>query len=192
MTWLESLSVLGNIYFWLGVASSAALVVQIVLMCFSAFGGDVDLDGDGDIDVDTDSGVSIFTLKSITAFLAVGSWSGLLVYLSVKDGREWISVLVALVAGAIAMAVVVVLMRLILKLQCNGILQSDKLVGQTATVYVTVPAARSGRGKITLTAQGKFSEFDAITDSETGIAVDEMVEIVAVDNDCAVVKSKKQ
>lgn len=192
MTWLESLSVLGNIYFWLGVASSAALVVQIVLMCFSAFGGDIDLDGDGDIDVDTDSGVSIFTLKSITAFLAVGSWSGLLVYLSVKDGREWISVLVALVAGAIAMAVVVVLMRLILKLQCNGILQSDKLVGQTATVYVTVPAARSGRGKITLTAQGKFSEFDAITDSETGIAVDEMVEIVAVDNDCAVVKSKKQ
>lgn len=190
MEWLESLSVLGNIYFWVGVASSAFLVLQIVLMCFSAFGGDVDLDGDGDIDVDTDSGVSVFTTKSITAFLAVGSWAGLLVYLTVENGREWISVLVALVSGAVAMTVVVVAMKLILKLQCNGILQSDKLVGQTATVYVKVPAARTGRGKITLTAQGRFSEFDAVTDSETSLVVDDVVEIVAVENDCAVVKAK--
>ena len=190
MDWLESLSVLGNIYFWLGIVSSVLLVVQIVLMCFSAFGGDIDIDGDGDIDVDMDSGVSVFTMKSITAFFAVGSWAGLLVYLSVDESLVWVSVIVALVAGALAMGLVVLLMRFIVKLQCNGILQSEKLVGLTATVYVSIPASRSGRGKITLTAQGKFSEFDAVTDSDTKLPVDEIVEIVAVENDCAVVKSK--
>ena len=191
MEWLESLSVLGNIYFWVGIVSSAFLVLQIILMCFSAFGGDVDIDGDGDIDVDTDSGVSIFTFKSITAFFAVGSWTGLLVFLSVDSKLEWVSVIVAIAAGAVAMAVVVLLMRLILKLQCNGILQSEKLVGMTATVYVSIPASRSGRGKITLTAQGKFSEFDAVTDSSSRLSVDEIVEIIAVENDCAVVKIKE-
>lgn len=189
MEWIESLSVLGNIYFWLGVVSSAFLVVQIVLMCFSSFGGDMDIDGDGSIDVDVDSGISIFTLKSITAFFAVGSWTGLLTYLTVQP--EWVSIIIALIAGAIAMTVVVVLMHFILKLQCNGILQSEKLVGLEATVYVSIPAARSGRGKITLTAQGKFSEFDAVTDNESKLSVDEIVEIVAVENDCAVVKVKK-
>ena len=191
MEWLESLGILGNIYFWIGVVASALLVLQIVLMCFSAFGGDIDIDGDGDIDVDSDSGISIFTLKSITAFFAVGSWAGLLVYLSVNSSLQWLSGLVAFAAGAVAMAVVVILMRLITKLQCNGILQSEKLVGLPATVYVSIPAARSGRGKITLTAQGKYSEFDAVTDGEK-LNVNEIVEITAVEDDCAVVSIKNK
>ena len=75
--WFLGLSVMEQIYFWLGIISTVFLIVQIVLMCFSSFGGDIDIDGDGDIDVDSDSGVSIFTVKSITAFFAVGSWAGL-------------------------------------------------------------------------------------------------------------------
>lgn len=188
MEWLKSLSVMGNIYLWLGVVSTAFLIIQIVLMCFSAFGGDLDLDGDGDIDVDFDAGVSIFTTKSMTAFFAVGSWAGLLVYVLVDEKLAWVSVLVAAAAGIIAMLAVVLIMRFILKLQCNGLFQPDKLVGQNATVYVSIPASRSGRGKITLTAQGKFSELDAITDGTGKINVDEMVTIVAVENDCMVVK----
>lgn len=188
MEWLKSLSVMGNIYLWLGVVSTAFLIIQIVLMCFSAFGGDLDLDGDGDIDVDFDAGVSIFTTKSMTAFFAVGSWAGLLVYVLVDEKLAWVSVLVAAAAGIIAMLAVVLIMRFILKLQCNGLFQPDKLVGQNATVYVSIPASRSGRGKITLTAQGKFSELDAITDGTGKINVDETVTIVAVENDCMVVK----
>lgn len=188
MEWLKSLSVMGNIYLWLGVVSTAFLIIQIVLMCFSAFGGDLDLDGDGDIDVDFDSGVSIFTTKSITAFFAVGSWAGLLVYVLVDEKLAWISVLVAAVAGILAMLAVVLIMRFIVKLQCNGLFQPEKLVGQSATVYVSIPASRTGRGKITLTAQGKFSELDAVTDGTGKINVDETVQIVAVENDCMVVK----
>ena len=76
--WFENLSVLEHIYLWIGVVATVFLIIQIILMCFTSFGGDVDIDGDGDIDVDVDSGVSIFTVKSLTAFFAVGSWCGLL------------------------------------------------------------------------------------------------------------------
>jgi membrane-bound ClpP family serine protease len=157
-------------------------------MCFSSFGPDVDVDGDGLIDADTDSGVSVFTFKSITAFFAVGGWSGLLVCALVGDDIQWVSIIVAIVAGGIAMAAVVLIIRAMLKLQCNGAFQIEKLVGQKATVYVSVPPKRSGRGKITLNAQGKYVELDAVTDCEEKIAVDEQVEIIATENECTVIK----
>ena len=186
--WFLNLSVMEQVYFWLAIVSTVFLIVQVVLMCFSSFGGDIDIDGDGDIDVDADSGVSIFTVKSITAFFAVGSWAGLLTCALASDKLQWLSIIIAIVSGAAAMAVVVVAFRLMLKLQCNGIFQIEKLVGTRATVYVSVPPTRSGRGKITLNAQGRFMELDAITDCEERIPVDEQIEIVSTENECAVVK----
>lgn len=185
--WFLGLSALEQVYFWLGIVSTVFLVIQIILMCCSSFGGDVDLDGDGDIDVDMDSGVSIFTVKSITAFFAMGSWTGLFMC-AVAPNIKWLSVIIAIIVGAIAMAVVVIALKALTKLQCNGAVQVDKLIGQRATVYVSVPPTRSGRGKITITAQGRFMELDAVTDSEERLAVDTVVEIVATENECTVVK----
>lgn len=186
--WYQSLSVLEQVYFWLGVISTAFLVLQIILMCFSAFGGDLDLDGDGDIDVDFDSGVSLFTVKGITAFFAVGSWAGLLVCALVADELQWVSVIVAVIAGGLAMLGVALILRGISKLQCNGAIQTDKLIGMRATVYVSIPANRGGRGKITLNAQGRWLELDAVTEGEERLTVDQSVEIVATENECTVVR----
>ena len=185
--WFEALSVMEQIFFWLGIVSTLFLIVQIILMSLSSFGGDLDLDGDGDIDVDTDSGVSIFTVKSITAFFAVGSWSGLLTCALASDKLQWLAIIVSIIAGAIAMAVMALLLRAITKLQCNGAFEIDKIVGSTATVYVSIPPSRSGRGKITMNAQGRFMEIDAVTDLDCRLAVDEIVQIVSTENECAVV-----
>lgn len=188
MEWFKSLTVMEHIYFWLGIVATVFLIVQIVLMCFSSFGGDVDIDGDGDIDVDTDSGVSIFTVKSVTAFFAVGCWAGLLVCALVPENLQWVSIFAALVAGGAAMAAVVLAIRAMLKLQCNGAVQTEKLIGERATVYVSIPPSREGRGKITLNAQGRYMELDAVTDDEQKLAVDEVVEIVSTENECTVVQ----
>ena len=190
--WFKGLSVMEQIYFWLGIAATLFLIVQIILLWLVLrSGGDTDIDGDGDIDVDGDSGVSIFTVKSITAFFSVGSWTGLLVCALVPANLQWVSIFPALVLGAAALAIVVVALRAMQKLQCNGAVQIEKLIGQTATVYVSVPPSRSGRGKITLTAQGRFMELDAVTDGEERLAVDEVVEIVSTENECTVVKRNK-
>lgn len=185
--WYNGLSVFEQIYFWIALIASVFLIVQIVLLCFSSFGGDADLDGDGEIDVDMDSGVSLFTTKSLTAFLSIGGWAGLLTCSAVADNLQWLSIIIALVAGGAAWAGVYFALRGIAKMQCNGALQTEKLVGQRATVYVSIPQKRSGRGKITLEAQGKYTELDAVTDGDR-IAVDEVVEIIATQNECTVVK----
>ena len=104
----------------------------------------------------------------------------------IADNLQWVSAIVALVSGAAAFALVVLLMRFIYKMQSSGTFQPEKLVGRRATVYVSVPEKRSGRGKITLNAQGKFMELDAMTDGER-LSVDDPVEIVATENECMLV-----
>ena len=185
--WFENLSVMEHVYLWIGVVATVFLIVQIILLCCTSFGGDIDLDGDGDIDVDSDSGVSIFTVKSITAFFAVGCWAGLLTCALTSGKLQWLSIPVALISGSAAMAVVVLAIRAMLKLQCNGAVQTQKLVGLNATVYVSIPPSRSGRGKITLNAQGRYMELDAVTDCDERLAVDEVVEIISTENECTVV-----
>ena len=73
-------------------------------------------------------------------------------------------------------------------MQNSGTLEKEKLIGKEASVYVSVPPARTGRGKITLTAQGAYTELDAVTDDENRIAVDETVVISEAGVDYMVVK----
>ena len=185
--WYSALSVLEKVYFYIGCIASFFLVVQIIMMCFSGFGPDIDVDGDGIIDADADTGVSIFTTKSLTAFFAVGGWTGLLMC-SIEGLHISVAIIVSLLAGVAAMAVVVLFMKLMMKLQCNGLLEPEKLVGQTATVYVSVPPSREGRGKITMNAQGKYIELDAMTDETERLKIDQTVVIIAAENECMLVK----
>lgn len=186
--WYQSLTVLELCYFYAAVIATVLLVVQVIMMCFS-LGDDVDIDGDGEIDADTDTGVSVFTIKSLTAFFALGGWAGLL-FAAIWPERLWISAIAALVAGAIGMLGVVLFMKWLVKMQYDGTFHVEKLVGSTATVYVSVPPLRQGKGKVTLTAQGRYVELDAMTDDGERIPVDESVEIVATENDCTIIKRK--
>ena len=53
-------------------------------------------------------------------------------------------------------------------------------VGLRADVYLRIPAARSGRGKVQVSVKGSVHEIDAVTDSDTEIATGGQVEIVEV------------
>ena len=183
--WLKSLSVTEHVFFWIAIAGSAALVIQIIVMLCSFAGMDADVSDTFDGDVDSDGGLSFFSVKAITAFFALGGWCGFATDSSINN--VWTPVLVAIATGSAALVGVGFAMRGISKLQCSGNLVKEKLTGMTATVYVTVPAARSGRGKITLTAQGKFTELDAVTDDEDKLSVDTPVRILSYEEDFVVV-----
>ncbi len=183
--WLKSLSVTEHVFFWIAIAGSAALVIQIIVMLCSFAGMDADVSDTFDGDVDSDGGLSFFSVKAITAFFALGGWCGFATASSINN--VWTPVLVAIATGSAALVGVGFAMRGISKLQCSGNLVKEKLTGMTATVYVTVPAARSGRGKITLTAQGKFTELDAVTDDEDKLSVDTPVRILSYEEDFVVV-----
>lgn len=189
--WYNSLTTPEKVFFYIAVIGTVLLVVQIILMLVS-FGGDADADGDfgGDGDFDTPDGglgVSLFTLKGITAFFAIGGWVGLLI-LQINPKNIALAIIVSLVSGLFSMVLVALALRGIAKLQCNGNLDKEKLIGKEATVYVSIAPSRSGRGKIVLTAQGAYTELDAVTDDTDRIPVDERVVISEIGADYMVVK----
>ena len=188
--WFLALTAAEKTYFIIAVIASIFLLVQVVIMLFSLGGGDFDVDDVFDGDVDTDSGLSIFTIKSMTAFFALGGWCGFVAQTFMED-NIWAPILIAVATGTAALFGVAFTMRGIAKLQNSGNIVKSKLVGATATVYVCIPENRSGRGKITLTAQGRYMELDAVTDGER-IPVDSSVEITEYSEDFAVVTKKQQ
>ncbi|HIX09480.1 MAG TPA: hypothetical protein H9683_04780 [Firmicutes bacterium] len=185
--WFQALSTAEKIYFIIAVVASILLVIQIVMMLFSLGGaGDMDFDADFDGDVDTDGGLSFFTIKGMTAFFALGGWCGFAAQTGLPD-NIWAPILIAVATGAAALFGVGFAMRGIAKLQCSGNVVKKKLVGTKATVYVSIPESRSGRGKIVLTAQGNYMEIDAMTDEGERIPVDSVVEIKEYNEDFALV-----
>lgn len=195
MDWFLNMSALEQVFFWIAVVASLLLIIQIILLLV-AFSGGADIDGDGDFDLndgdtDTDGGLSLFTVKSVTAFFALGGWCGFATATYLPN-NIWAPILVAVLTGLVAFLGVGFAMRGIAKLRCSGNLVTEKLIGKTATVYVSIPAERKGRGKITLTAQEKYMELDAVTDEAERLCTDEQVVILAYTDDFAVVGRKNQ
>ena len=170
------------------------LLVQIVMMLIGAGDGtadfDTDTDGDGAFDSHTDTGLSLFSVKGLTAFFAIGGWTGLVMLTSLVSPA--ISIPVSVVAGLAAYFIVWFAIRMMLKLQEDGTVRYDSAVGKTATVYVSVPPARGGRGKITLVLQGRYTEADAVTDDKERIPVDAQVTVVESAGDVFVVARKQE
>ena len=141
------------------------LVVQVALLLFGIGDGDA---GDADVghgDADHDAGDSAFNLLSIkavtgfVAFFGLGGW-----WATSKGWGPAASTGVALACGGVAMVCVAWLASLQRKLAASGTFDPRNAVGQSARVYLRIPGARAGEGKVTLMAQGRSVELRALTD----------------------------
>ena len=65
------------------------------------------------------------------------------------------------VLGPVVMLLVALLFVSITRLAQSGTMNVKNAVGRTGEVYIPVPAARSGRGKVSITLQGALREIDA-------------------------------
>lgn len=194
MNWFTELTGLEKAYFIIACIGSVFLLVQIVLMILGAGEGgadlDTDTDGDGVFDSHTDTGLSLFSAKGLTAFFAIGGWTGMLMLTSGVHAA--ISVPVSVVAGLAAYIVVWLAIRMMFKMQEDGTANYSSAVGTQGTVYVSVPASRGGRGKITLVLQGRYTEADAVTDDKERIPVDAQVTVLQSQGDVFVVSRKEE
>ena len=73
------------------------------------------------------------------------------------------SLAVALAAGAGALVLVASLMRAIARLRSDGTVRVERTVGQTGTVYLSIPGHKTGAGKVHLKLQNRIVEYQAIT-----------------------------
>lgn len=187
MFW-ESLLTVEKVYFIIGCVASGLLLVQLILLLIG-FGGDGDMDGDVDTDTDSDGGIGLFTVKGIIAFFALGSWIALA---ASKGGVHWgWTLLIFFVSGTVALIGVGLLYKNAYKLQSSGNIDSATAIGKVGEVYLTIPGNNSGRGKLSVTLQGKLCEIDAVTNDEETIVTGKAAKIVGVIGDTYIVEAYK-
>jgi hypothetical protein len=120
--------------------------------------------------------LSVRALAAGVAFLGLGGLAAL------SAGLGAVPALVAgLAAGAIATVAVAAIMRSMLRLESDGTVAVAGAVGATGTVYLTIPGARTGPGKVHLALQGRTVELQAVTTEEPPIPTGASVLVVDVE-----------
>lgn len=148
-----------------GIVSTLFLIVQVVLLFIGA-----DSDIDCDIDVDTPDftsgfGLKLLTLKNITTFTVMSSWTFLLMNSMFQDAFV-VSCIVSLIVGGVSMILMSFAMASLMKLQKDGTSKITSLKDCEGTVSITIRGERSSRGKISIMLHGSLSEIDAESDEE--------------------------
>ena len=204
--WWESLSLMERFFAIVAVPATVVLVIQLVLSLIGLGDHDteldspdaddlpdgIDLDGDGvpdGVDLDGDgvpdeleheqeASLHLFSLRGIVAGLAVYGWAALAVS---RAGHPWLMALVVgLVLGAAALVCVALVMKLFIGLQTDGTVDIHNAVGLSGEAYLTVPANRSGAGKVNVVIQETMTECEAVTDELEPIPTGTPVTVVGV------------
>lgn len=206
------MSLTAQIFSVIAIPATLLLLIQTVMM-FVGMGDDADGAGDDLADdladdlpdeadgvfgeeMDADSadltgldGLRILTMRGIIAFLVVFGWVG--VAMDSAGAKLWATLPVATVCGFSMMVVLALLMRAVMKLRDSGNADNRNAIGVAGKVYLTIPASRSGTGKVHLMLQGGFVERDAVTDSLEAIPTGSEVVVTGLSGQTDLVVRKK-
>lgn len=123
-------------------------------------------------------GLELLSVRSLAAGVAFFGLGGLWALSRGLPGP--VAAVAGLVPGAVALVGTAALMRQVLRVQTDGSLQLSRAVGGSATVYLPIPAAQGGPGKVHLVLQGRTVELQAVTPAEFAIPTGTPVVVVSV------------
>lgn len=166
------------------VFGSAIMIFQMIA---TAIGLDHDHDiaelGDdptmGDDYLDTHHGSTHFfgvvSFRSVIAAIAFFGIGGLIA--DSAGFPQIVSIGFAIAIGLVMMVVIGWIMQTMSRLKSDGTVNINNAIGTVGTVYLTIPAARAGSGKVTLSIQNRTMEYLAVTNEQEAIATGARVEV---------------
>jgi len=190
MDLFNSLEPLQKFFWTIACCASLVFIIQTI-MTFIGLGTDADVDAgpmDGSGDSIEDGALSgVFSFRNLVNFLLGYGWAGVLLFDDLE--KRWLLQLVAIAVGVLFVLAFVFMFRQVMKLSHDGSFKINEAVGLKADVYLRIPAARSGRGKVQVSVKGSIHEIDAVTDNDAEIPTGGQVEIIeALGDDLLLVK----
>lgn len=188
------------IFLFFAVVGGTVLVFQFVLTLIG-LGSDGDVPDDlpddipndvsFDADVSADAGHAhdvshahdsswLFGIISFRTLVAAAAFFGLGGLAASSAGWEmFVQLGTALACGAVAMAAVHGVMKMLGKLGDDATVRIHKALGQEGTVYVPIAAAKERPGKVQLKLQNRLMEYEAVTAGDR-LATGARVRVVAI------------
>jgi membrane protein implicated in regulation of membrane protease activity len=148
--------------------------------------GDIHVDGDHlDTDPDSDFSFKLLSMQGLTAFFMMFGLVGLT--LLKANLPVLLTILGGGIAGSLAVWVISLLFSQMKRLQSDGTLQIENALGKSGSVYLTIPAKRTGQVQVTV--QGALKIFDAASKDGKKIATGEKINVTGtVDNNTLIVE----
>lgn len=156
-SWWAALGSTEQIFWAIAIIASVIFVIQLSLTI-------IGLDADLEADIDTGDGVGIISLRSLIAFATFFGWGGIAALAQGFSPAK--AYMIAFLCGFLAMVALVYILSQLLKLQESGTVDTYDAIAQTGEVYITVPKAKKGKGRIHIHLNEKLMEFDAISAGE--------------------------
>ena len=210
--WWEALTTFEKVLWFIAIPFSFILVIQMILTFTGMGGEDTDI-GPGDVsggdldlssDAVTDSGsathsagdamgsdvaFNFFTIRNFIAFFTLFGWAGIAAY-NGGLSKFW-TIIIAVVAGIIAMAIVSMLFYFLNKLQdSGGALNIRNAINQVGDVYLPIKANNGNVGKIQINVQGAVREMQAITKGDKDLPTGTVIKVTGVASDHILVVEK--
>lgn len=149
-------------YLVFAVAGGVLLALQLLMGLLGASHelhlpglGDVDHDLGHDADLGAGDALNLFSFRALTAG---GLFFGLVGLLLLEWGLGVLSLIGAAAAGFAAAYGVAMALRAMDRLESDGAERLEQAVGQSGVVYLSIPAERSGAGKVHITLAGRLVE----------------------------------
>ena len=123
-------------------------------------------------------GLQLFSVRALSAgvaFFGVGGLGALAL-----GWPSYVAAIMATLLGLGAMVGVAATMRAMLMMERDASVRIERALGASGTVYVPVPPALGGAGKVTLTLQGRTVEYQAVTPDGNGLPTGTPVLVVDV------------
>ena len=169
-TWWAELSPAMKILWAVTLSASLVFIIQTVMTFLGAdSGGDFDVDTSADIDPtlsNIEGGSNLYTFRNFVNFCLGFGWSAILLRSSISSTA--VLIIVSVLVGAGLVTLVMYLFKWLSGMQQTGNINVYKsAVGCQGKVYLTIPGARAGEGKIQISIQGAVREYNAQTDGDT-------------------------
>jgi hypothetical protein len=160
-----------NIYLFCAIAGGTLLICQFLLSLLGMGHHDADAGGHDvphDTHHDSHGGehgswfVGVLTFRSLVAAITCFGLTGLTAThnMALESAPAFA---LSLAAGVGVLFLVAYLMQLMHQLKSDGTVRIERAVGKSATVYLTIPGAKTGAGKVTLNLQNRTVEYQAVT-----------------------------
>jgi hypothetical protein len=203
--WWDGLQTIVKVLYCIAIPATLLMVIQ-TLLSLSGFGGGTDInisDTSGldfaatDIDiaelptdapVSTDfGGLKFLTVQGFIIFFTIFSWTA--IAFTAAGLPPTAGLAIGVLTGGAAMYGAAVLIRFLRSLAYNGTVNLRNAIGETAEVYLPVPAKGGGTGKVTLNVQGRFMECDAVTNELSALNTGASVKVTDLQGNALVIEA---